>query len=130
MIVRSYFCFIFIFIKLIIIETNSISSSRVTRPNTGNIDIEQQLIGKLLQNYNKKLRPSGTVEVKFALNINQIIKLEEKDQIFMLNAFLDHEWIDNRLSWSIYSFFMFYLIFKYSSVHLFLKTLMNLTILL
>ena len=51
------------------------------------IDKEQVLTEKLLKNYNKKLRPSGTVQVKFALNLNQIIKLIEKDQIFMLNVF-------------------------------------------
>lgn len=66
----------------------------------GKVNDEQQLIDSLLKDYNKKLRPSGTVQIKFALNLNQIIKLIEKDQIFMLNVFIDHEWIDNRLTWS------------------------------
>lgn len=68
--------------------------------NSGAIDREEELIQKLLENYNKKLRPSGTVQVKFALNLNQIIKLIEKDQIFMLNVFVDHVWTDKRLSWN------------------------------
>lgn len=67
--------------------------------NHGAVDDEEALVEKLLKNYNKKLRPSGTVQVKFALNLNQIIKLIEKDQIFMLNVFIDHEWTDQRLSW-------------------------------
>ncbi len=68
--------------------------------NQGNVSDEEKLIDTLLKGYNKKLRPSGTVQIKFALNLNQIIKLVEKDQIFMLNVFIDHEWIDNRLKWS------------------------------
>lgn len=63
------------------------------------VDLEQALIDKLFKNYNKKLRPAGTVEVKFSLNLNQIINLIEKDQIIVLNVFIDHEWIDNRLKW-------------------------------
>ena len=62
-------------------------------------EMEQKLLNKLFKNYNKKLKPSGTVEIKFALNLNQIINLVEKDQIVILNVFLDHEWIDNRLRW-------------------------------
>ena len=61
---------------------------------------EQALINKLFKNYNKKLKPTGTVEVKFALNLNQIVNLIEKEQIIILNVFLDHEWIDNRLRWN------------------------------
>ena len=60
---------------------------------------EQKLIDKLLPSYNNKLRPSGTVQVKFAFNINQIIDIVEKDQIMVINAFVDHKWIDDRLAW-------------------------------
>ena len=60
---------------------------------------EQKLIEKLLKNYNKKFRPPGTIEVKFAVNLNQIVNLLEKDQIIVLNAFVDHEWTDQRLIW-------------------------------
>jgi hypothetical protein len=60
---------------------------------------EHRLIGKLLANYNKNSRPPGTVEVKFALNLNQIINLLEKQQIIVINAFVDHEWVDKRLKW-------------------------------
>jgi hypothetical protein len=61
---------------------------------------EQILIEKLLRNYNYKARPPAKpIEIKFALNLNQIINLLEKDQIIVINAFIDHEWIDNRLKW-------------------------------
>ncbi len=63
-------------------------------------EMEQELLNKLFKNYNKKLKPSGTVEVKFAVNLNQIVNLIEKDQIIVLNVFLDHEWTDNRLKWN------------------------------
>lgn len=71
----------------------------VRRNNDLNIDQEQLLLDKLLKSYNKKIRPPGTLQVKFSLNLNQIIKLIEKDQIIVMNAFIDHEWIDKRLSW-------------------------------
>jgi hypothetical protein len=65
-----------------------------------NTEAEQLLIETLFKNYNKKVRPPGTIQVKFALNLNQIVNLIEKDQIIVLNAFVDHEWTDLRLSWS------------------------------
>ena len=61
---------------------------------------EQLLIERLFKNYNKKVRPPGTIQVKFALILNQIVNLIEKDQIIVLNAFIDHEWTDERLSWN------------------------------
>ena len=68
---------------------------------------EQLLIEKLLKNYNKQLRPPGGIQVKFALNLYNIIRLIEKDQIMVLNAFIDHEWTDKRLAWSNFEFINF-----------------------
>jgi hypothetical protein len=65
---------------------------------------EQKLLDRLLRNYNNKLRPSGqtgTVQVQMALNLMQIIDIIEKDQIMVINAFVDHKWTDPRLSWSM-----------------------------
>jgi hypothetical protein len=53
---------------------------------------EQLLISRLLKTYNNKQKPPGTVNVKMAMNLNQIINVIEKDQVFVLNVFLDHEW--------------------------------------
>ena len=63
-------------------------------------EMEQDLLNSLFKTYNKKLKPTGTIEVKFALNLNQLVNLIEKEQIIILNVFLDHEWIDNRLIWN------------------------------
>jgi len=46
------------------------------------------------------------MEIKFALNLRQILKVRAKDQVFELNAFLDHEWIDPRLSWGNLFYFL------------------------
>lgn len=94
--VRSYLTILIL--AIVCFQVNSISAVKYAL-NQGKVNDEQQLIDNLLKDYNKKLRPSGTVQIKFALNLNQIIKLVEKDQIFMLNVFIDHEWIDNRLTW-------------------------------
>ena len=63
-------------------------------------DVEQALIGKLLKNYNKIQKPGGTTQVKFSLDLQNIISVEAKSQVFMLNVILQHEWIDKRLIWS------------------------------
>lgn len=63
------------------------------------VDAEKTLIQKLLSNYDKRSRPSDTVQVKFSLYLNQIITIIEREQILVINAFLDHEWLDERLKW-------------------------------
>ena len=81
---------------------------------------EQKLLDKLLRNYNNKLRPSGqsgTVQVQMALNLMQIIDIIEKDQIMVINAFVDHKWTDSRLSWSkLKIFFNLNRIFLYFNI--------------
>ena len=59
---------------------------------------EEELINKLLNNYNNKLRPgssTGTLQVQLAVNLIQIIDIIEKDQIMIINAFIDHKWYLN-----------------------------------
>lgn len=73
-----------------------------------NIDKEQQLIKKLLKPYSKKQKPHGTIQIKFALNLNQVVTVKAKDQIFTLNVFLDHEWTDNRLIWGEISYYYYH----------------------
>jgi hypothetical protein len=51
---------------------------------------EEKLIENLFKNYNKKIRAPNSIQVNFAFNLNQIINLVEKDQIVLLNAFIDH----------------------------------------
>jgi hypothetical protein len=63
------------------------------------VEEEKMLIDSLLKDYDKKMRPADTVQIKFSLYLNQIITLIEQEQILVLNVFLDHEWKDNRLSW-------------------------------
>lgn len=58
------------------------------------------LFKKLFKNYNKETKPSRSVEIKFALNLNQIVTLIEREQILVINVYLDHEWIDERLKWN------------------------------
>ena len=60
---------------------------------------KRKLVEKLLSNYNKSLKPAGQVNIKFALNLNQINRVRSKDQVFELNTFVDHEWVDPRLRW-------------------------------
>jgi len=67
-------------------------------------DYEQKIIEKIFKNYNRRLKPSGVVEVKFAVHLNQIINLIEKEQNIILNVFIDHEWIDTRLKWNATDF--------------------------
>ena len=61
---------------------------------------ELELYKHLFKNYNKETKPSRSVEIKFALNLNQIVTLIEREQILVINVYLDHEWIDERLKWN------------------------------
>ena len=61
---------------------------------------ELDLCKHLLKNYDKEMKPSSSVEIRFALNLNQIVTLIEREQILVVNVFLDHEWIDKRLKWN------------------------------
>jgi hypothetical protein len=63
------------------------------------VEAENNLFEKLLNNYNKHNRPSDTVQIKFSLYLNQIVDLDEQQQIITINAYLDHSWNDERLSW-------------------------------
>jgi len=62
-------------------------------------DIEEELLQKLFSKYDKSRKPRGQVDIRFALNLNQILMIRAKDQIFELNTFLDQEWVDPRLAW-------------------------------
>lgn len=72
------------------------NAQKVNRP----VENEKKLLDKIFQNYDKKLKPANTVEIKFSLNLNQIITLIEQEQIIVINAFLDHQWHDERLQWN------------------------------
>ena len=61
---------------------------------------ELDLYKYLFDDYNKEMKPSASLEIKFALNLNQIVTLIEREQILVVNVFLDHEWIDERLKWN------------------------------
>lgn len=63
-------------------------------------DIERTLIANLFKDYDKNLKPCDSVEIKFSLNLNQIITLIEQEQILVINVYIDHEWMDPRLAWS------------------------------
>jgi hypothetical protein len=67
--------------------------------NKEHYEHEKKLMDKLTKSYNLLLRPSGTVQVQLALNLIQIIEILEKDQIMVLNAFIDQKWNDKRLAW-------------------------------
>ena len=63
------------------------------------IEAENDLKEKLFKKYNKQTRPSDSVGVKFSLYLNQIVDLIEQEQMFIINAYLDHGWVDERLRW-------------------------------
>lgn len=73
---------------------------RVGGTNSGDNASELNLFRHLLKNYDKEMKPSSSVEIRFALNLNQIVTLIEREQILVVNVFLDHEWIDKRLKWN------------------------------
>jgi hypothetical protein len=75
-----------------------INNTNTAYDKTEKVESETRLLKNLFNNYNKKVRPADTVEIKFSLYLNQIITLMEQEQIIVLNVFLDHEWIDRNLT--------------------------------
>ena len=64
---------------------------------------EKCLIDDLFANYTKEERPTDnhteTVVVKFKLDLQQIIDLDEKSQTLKTNMWLNFEWNDANLDW-------------------------------
>lgn len=87
-------------VLLLVINKLAVEANTIIAHKKKIVEIEKKLLQKLLTDYDKKLRPSDTVEVRFSLYLNQIITLIEQEQIVVLNVFLDHEWIDERLAWN------------------------------
>ena len=66
----------FALILIFLIESSLIEADSMSRKLEHHTpEMEQLLLNKLFKSYNKKLKPSGTVNIKFALNLNQIINL-------------------------------------------------------
>lgn len=86
---KLFIAFTFIMIDMINVAAILLNSDQA----------EDVLVNKLFQKYVKTIRPSNTVSVKFSLQLNQIVNVIEKDQIVILNTFIDHEWVDERLKW-------------------------------
>ena len=80
----------------LICQTSSLANRDANRTF---VEREKQLISSLFKDYDKNSRPADTVQVKFSLYLNQIITIIEQEQVLVVNVFLDHEWIDDRLKW-------------------------------
>ncbi len=90
---------IFLVCVFILIESSKPVQAQEFLQNDEKIDKELALMNEILKNYDKTRKPPGQVDIRFALNLNQILMVRAKDQIFEMNTFLDQEWIDPRLSW-------------------------------
>ena len=85
-----------LYLKLILILITSIK----IKSQNSFTESEKILIKKLFKDYDKYLRPADTVQLKFSMYLNRIITIIEKEQILVVNVFLDHEWVDSRLKWN------------------------------
>ncbi|XP_059173902.1 neuronal acetylcholine receptor subunit alpha-10-like [Physella acuta] len=69
---------------------------------------EQKLMNYLVRNYDNSVRPvydaTSAVDVKLGLTLTQILDLDEKNQVLTTNVWLEAEWFDERLNWSITDF--------------------------
>lgn len=60
---------------------------------------EQTVISRLLNGYNKNIRPSEPVSVDMTASIKELISIDKKQQIMTWSLFLSQTWYDDRLSW-------------------------------
>lgn len=71
---------------------------------------EERLINYLFKErgYNKELRPverqQDAVDVFLALTLSNLISLKEVDETLLTNVWIEHTWIDYRLTWNITEF--------------------------
>ena len=72
----------------------------ISKRSVVNESFSNLLYNNLLSSYNKKLKPPGIVQITFALNVEKIVELVAKDEVLVMNAWVNHEWIDSRLSWN------------------------------
>ena len=63
-------------------------------------NITEILHENLFANYNKKLKPPGIIQVVFALNIEKIVEFLAKEEVLVMNTWINHEWLDSRLTWN------------------------------
>ena len=57
------------------------------------------LVSKLLTGYNKIVKPPGQINVAVRINVLQVVNVIEKDQVIILNVWINQAWNDQRLSW-------------------------------
>ncbi|XP_068603972.1 acetylcholine receptor subunit delta [Brachionichthys hirsutus] len=71
---------------------------------------EERVINYLMKErgYNKELRPverqQDAVDVYLALTLSNLISLKEVDETLLTNVWIEHAWIDYRLSWNATEF--------------------------
>lgn len=54
---------------------------------------------KLLNGYDKIIKPDGQLNVTVDIIVTQIVNVYEKDQIIVLNLWITQSWVDSRLTW-------------------------------
>ena len=55
---------------------------------------------KILNGYNKNIRPDEFVNIQAAFSLKQIVTIDEKNQIMTSNSYLGLTWTDQRLTWN------------------------------
>jgi len=65
---------------------------------------EEKLIKDLLNGYEKLARPvkneNESLEVEFGLSLNQIVKVDEKNEMMHTRMWLQYTWMDYKLKWN------------------------------
>ncbi len=64
-----------------------------------NTSHEEVLIKRLLRNYNKKHYPPQPVHINFNIHLKKIADVIEKEETIVMDVYIDHAWIDQRLAW-------------------------------
>lgn len=67
---------------------------------TPNQTVEQTLVTTLLNGYEAKIRPSELVEVSIAVQLKQIVGIDEKNQVMTSSCYIEQWWEDSRLAWN------------------------------
>ena len=60
----------------------------------------EQILANIFTGYNKINKPPGKTIISIDVNLLQVVNVIEKDQVIVLNTWINQVWNDKRLSWN------------------------------
>lgn len=70
------------------------------QPEAKDQNYDDDVMKKVLNKYNKEVRPIKKIVIKLKVSLRQIVSVDEKNQIMTSNIYVSAVWTDGRLRWN------------------------------